>query len=242
MNRMIVAFILSTLMLSGCKKNMEYKPQDFFEGEQLEIAQLIFDGNEVKLKEKLPFINMEEINRQSKEKMTLLFWSLINSTSEKETPERLLIITDLVKAGADPLQPQQNMPGSAAESMMQADKGIWIEAILNGGLSPNARDKINNQPIIFKSFKASNTETLKVLIKNGADLNIKGLMGRTPLINALYNSDIEHIKVLLSNGADPSIKDDFNDSFTTLLDKEIKEKDNNNPYIQELIKIRVTIH
>ncbi|HBB6707480.1 TPA: ankyrin repeat domain-containing protein, partial [Serratia marcescens] len=27
---------------------MEYEPQDFFEGRQLDIAQLIYDGDEVK--------------------------------------------------------------------------------------------------------------------------------------------------------------------------------------------------
>ena len=58
---------------------------------------------------------------------------------------------------------------------MKADKGVWIQAMLEGGLSPNARDKIHNQPIIFESFEAKNTETLKVLIAYKADVNIKGL-------------------------------------------------------------------
>ncbi|MGP3060262.1 ankyrin repeat domain-containing protein, partial [Serratia marcescens] len=63
---MAMALLFTVLMMQGCKKNMEYEPQDFFEGRQLDIAQLIYDGDEVKLKEKLPSVSKEELNRQVK--------------------------------------------------------------------------------------------------------------------------------------------------------------------------------
>jgi ankyrin repeat protein len=113
--------------------------------------------------------------------------------------------------------------------------------MLDGGLSPDARDRINNQPIIFKSFQSVNTETLKALIAYKADVNIKGAMNRTPLINALYNSSTDHIKVLLANGANPLTKDDFNDSFLSLISAEISKGDKNNEYIKKLIKIKAGI-
>ena len=98
-----MALLFTVLMMQGCEKtwNMNHR---IFEGRQLEVAQLIYDGDEVKLNEKLPSISKEELNRPVKADMTLLFWSVLNAIYDKNTPKRLSIITDLVKAGADPLQ------------------------------------------------------------------------------------------------------------------------------------------
>ncbi|MGQ6161150.1 ankyrin repeat domain-containing protein, partial [Serratia sp. IR-2025] len=217
---MAMALLFTVLMMQGCKKNMEYEPQDFFEGRQLEIAQLIYDGNEVKLKEKLPTVSKEELNRPVKADMTLLFWSVLNSIYDISTPERLRIITDLVKSGADPLQPRSEGGSSPAEFVMRADKGIWIKAMLDGGLSPNSKDKVFNEPIIFETLKAKNIETLKIMFEHGADLNIRGAMNRTLLINALYQKEVDHIVFLLKNGADTSLKDSFGETFVFLIIKE----------------------
>lgn len=235
---MVLSLVLTMLLMQGCKKKMEYEPQDFFDGSQLEIAQLIYDGNEAKLKEKLSSFNIEELNHPAKEEMTLLFWSVLNSSYDNATPERLTIITDLVKAGADPLQPRTEGGSSPAEFVLQGDKGVWIKAMLDGGLPPDARDKKFNKPIIFETLKAKNIETLKVMLEYGADVNARGPMDRTLLINALYTSKIEHIEFLLEKGADPQLSDSFNENFVYLINKEISQKDSNNEYVKRLMKIR----
>ncbi|HAT4981906.1 TPA: ankyrin repeat domain-containing protein [Serratia marcescens] len=238
---LIITMVVSTLIMQGCKQGMDLQPQDYFEGKQLDIAAIIYEGDRQKLDKVLPTVSKETLNRPAKAEMTLLFWAINNAIFDKNTPERLKIITDLVKAGADPLQPRPEGRGSPAEYVMKADKGVWIQAMLEGGLSPNARDEINNQPIIFKSFQAVNTETLSALIDYKADVNIKGAMNRTPLINALYNSCPEHIEVLLAHGANPLAKDDFNDSFLSLISEEIAKGDKSNAYIKKLIKIKEKI-
>ncbi|BEO60577.1 ankyrin repeat domain-containing protein [Serratia marcescens] len=239
---LIITMVVSTLIMQGCKQGMDLQPQDYFEGTQLDIATIIYEGDRQKLDKVLPTVSKETLNRPAKADMTLLFWAINNAIFDKNTPERLKIITDLVKAGADPLQPRPEGRSSPAEYVMKADKGVWIQAMLEGGLSPNARDEINNQPIIFKSFQAVNTETLSALIAYKADVNIKGAMNRTPLINALYNSCPEHIEVLLAHGANPLAKDDFNDSFLSLISAEIAKGDKNNSYIKKLIKIKEKIN
>ncbi|MEN5076994.1 ankyrin repeat domain-containing protein [Serratia marcescens] len=239
---LIITMVVSTLIMQGCKQGMDLQPQDYFEGKQLDIANIIYEGDRQKLDKVLPTVSKETLNRPAKAEMTLLFWAINNAIFDKNTPERLKIITDLVKAGADPLQPRPEGRSSPAEYVMKADKGVWIQAMLEGGLSPNARDEINNQPIIFKSFQAVNTETLSALIDYKADVNIKGAMNRTPLINALYNSCPEHIEVLLAHGANPLAKDDFNDSFLSLISAEIAKGDKNNSYIKKLIKIKEKIN
>ncbi|MEN4194543.1 ankyrin repeat domain-containing protein [Serratia marcescens] len=239
---LIITMVVSTLIMQGCKQGMDLQPQDYFEGTQLDIANIIYEGDRQKLDKVLPTVSKETLNRPAKAEMTLLFWAINNAIFDKNTPERLKIITDLVKAGADPLQPRPEGRSSPAEYVMKADKGVWIQAMLEGGLSPNARDEINNQPIIFKSFQAVNTETLSTLIDYKVDVNIKGAMSRTPLINALYNSCPEHIEVLLAHGANPLAKDDFNDSFLSLISAEIAKGDKNNSYIKKLIKIKEKIN
>ncbi|MDN0027796.1 ankyrin repeat domain-containing protein [Serratia marcescens] len=238
---LIITMVVSTLIMQGCKQGMDLQPQDYFEGTQLGIANIIYEGDRQKLDKVLPTVSKETLNRPAKAEMTLLFWAINNAIFDKNTPERLKIITDLVKAGADPLQPRPEGRSSPAEYVMKADKGVWIQAMLEGGLSPNARDEINNQPIIFKSFQAVNTETLSTLIDYKVDVNIKGAMNRTPLINALYNSCPEHIEVLLAHGANPLAKDDFNDSFLSLISAEIAKGDKSNAYIKKLIKIKEKI-
>ncbi|MEL5572216.1 ankyrin repeat domain-containing protein [Serratia bockelmannii] len=239
---LIITMVVSTLIMQGCKQGMDLQPQDYFEGTQLDIANIIYEGDRQKLDKVLPTVSKETLNRPAKAEMTLLFWAINNAIFDKNTPERLKIITDLVKAGADPLQPRPEGRSSPAEYVMKADKGVWIQAMLEGGLSPNARDEINNQPIIFKSFQAVNTETLSTLIDYKVDVNIKGAMNRTPLINALYNSCPEHIEVLLAHGANPLAKDDFSDSFLSLISAEIAKGDKNNSYIKKLIKIKEKIN
>ncbi len=239
---LIITMVVSTLIMQGCKQGMDLQPQDYFEGTQLDIANIIYEGDRQKLDKVLPTVSKETLNRPAKAEMTLLFWAINNAIFDKNTPERLKIITDLVKAGADPLQPRPEGRSSPAEYVMKADKSVWIQAMLEGGLSPNARDEINNQPIIFKSFQAVNTETLSTLIDYKVDVNIKGAMNRTPLINALYNSCPEHIEVLLAHGANPLAKDDFNDSFLSLISAEIAKGDKNNSYIKKLIKIKEKIN
>ena len=218
---LIITMVVSTLIMQGCKQGMDLQPQDYFEGTQLDIATIIYEGDRQKLDKVLPTVSKETLNRPAKADMTLLFWAINNAIFDKNTPERLKIITDLVKAGADPLQPRPEGRSSPAEYVMKADKGVWIQAMLEGGLSPNARDEINNQPIIFKSFQAVNTETLSTLIAYKADVNIKGAMNRTPLINALYNS--------------------CPDSFLSLISAEIAKGDKSNAYIKKLIKIKEKI-
>ncbi|BEO76610.1 TPA: ankyrin repeat domain-containing protein [Serratia marcescens] len=206
---MAIALLFTVLMVQGCNKSMEYEPQDFFEGRQLDIAQLIYDGDEVKLKEELPSISKEELNRPVKADMTLLFWSVLNSIYDKNTPERLKIITDLVKSGADPLQPRPEGGSSPAEFVMKADKGIWVKAMLDGGLPPNAKDKVFNQPIIFQTIKAKNPETLKVMLDYGADINTRDSLGNTLLISSLDSHSFDHTIILLERGADSKIKGKF---------------------------------
>lgn len=227
----------------GCEKKMEHKPQDFFEGEQLEIAQIIYDGNEPELKNKIASINSEVLNYPAKDNITLLFWSLLNAMYDNISPERLQIISDMVKAGADPLQPRPAGGSSPAEFAMRADKNVWIKALLNGGLSPNSRDKIHHEPIIFESRYARNTETLKALLDNGADIDIRDSLDQTLLMGAFISSSFEHVKLLLARGANPNPVDANGLSLLAAVTREIKDSKEGTEYnnkCKEILKLMMS--
>ncbi|BFO09316.1 hypothetical protein GGER_18260 [Serratia rubidaea] len=80
--------------------------------------------------------------------------------------------------------------------------------MLDGGLLPNSRDKVHNEPIIFEALDAKNTETLKVMLDYGADINIKDSLGDTLLINSLDSRSFDHTILLLDKGADTKVKGD----------------------------------
>lgn len=202
----VIIASISLFLIQGCNKSGDLKPGDFFEGRQLEIAEAVYDGNEQALKARLPLISKEALNRPARAEMTLLFWAMMASSGDEVPPVRAHIITDLVQAGADPLQPQPNTPGSPAEIAVKNDNAIWIKAMLEGGLSPDARDKRHNEAIIFKSVFAKNTDTLKTLLDYGADINVRDALGETVLISALDAQSYDHVILLLQRGADSSIK------------------------------------
>ena len=122
------------------------------------------EGDEPVLKKKIAMAGKEKLNHPGGAEMTLLFWSVLSASYDNATPERLQIITVLVKAGADPLQPRSKGGNSPAEFELKGDKGIWIKAMLEGGLSPNAKDKTFDEPIIFESLKARKYKHVKHIV------------------------------------------------------------------------------
>jgi ankyrin repeat protein len=191
------------IMIQGCKQDMELNPQDYFSGQQLELAKSIEEGNVDVVKTLAPDT---DLNKPGKQDMTLLFWALGNAINDKKTLPHLQIITLLVKAGADPLQPRPQGKSSPAEFALKGDSADWINAMLDGGLSPNVKDKVFHEPIIFQSIKAKNTETLEAMLNRGADVNSTNSLGKTLVFDALDNQSYDHVLLLLDRGADPSIK------------------------------------
>lgn len=204
--KMLLAVALCVpFLILGCKQNMELNPKDYFSGQQLVLAEVIAKGDEQSVQK---LVTHTDLNKPGKHEMTLLFWALGNAINEKKTAEQLNIVTTLVKAGADPLQPRSNGKYSPAEFVLNADSGVWIKALLDGGLSPDAKDKTFDKPIIFQSIKAKNTETLKVMLDYGANVNTVNSLGSTLLFEAFDYHSYDHVFLLLERGANPEIRAD----------------------------------
>lgn len=131
MNKLFVSFfvILFSLLIQGCKQDMDLNPQDYFSGQQLVLAEDIQHGDIDGVEKLAP---QTDLNKPGKQDMTLLFWALGNSINDNKTPSRLKIVTLLVKSGADPLQPRPQGKSSPAEFVLNADSADWINALLDG--------------------------------------------------------------------------------------------------------------
>ncbi|KAB0874900.1 ankyrin repeat domain-containing protein [Cronobacter muytjensii] len=222
-------------LVQGCKQNMDLKSEDYFSGQQLPLARAIEkgDSNEV-----TKLASETDLNKPGKEDMTLLFWSVMNSINDKKTPEHLKVITVLVKAGADPLQPRPQGKSSPAEYVLMADSGDWIKAMLDGGLSPDAKDKTFDKPIIFQTLEAKNTDTLKTMLDAGANINVTDSLGNTLLIDALDYGKHDHVLLLLERGADPEIHGKFGWTMGNQLQRLLAGAEEGSEHYQSLNEIK----
>ncbi|RXW30934.1 ankyrin repeat domain-containing protein [Enterobacter cloacae] len=230
----IVALFL-TFMVQGCKEDMGLNPNDYFTGQQLLLAESIEKGDAQNVKN---LAAQTDLNKPGEHEMTLLFWALGNAMNEKKTADQLNIVTLLVKAGADPLQPRSKGKSSPAEFVLMADSGVWIKALLDGGLSPNAKDKTFDKPIVFQSIKAKNTETLKVMLDYGADINTVNSLGSTLLFEALNYHAYDHVFLLLERGADPEIRADNGWTMVNQLQRLLNVEEKDSDEYKMLIKIK----
>ncbi len=227
--------LLFTIMIQGCKQNMDLNPQDYFSGQQLVLAKAIEHGEVDEVKKLAP---ETDLNKPGQQDMTLLFWALSNAINDKKTAPQLEIITDLVKTGADPLQPRPAGGSSPAEFVLKGDSGDWIRAMLDGGLSPDARDKIHHQPILFETIKAKNTETLKAMLDHGANVNITDSLGNTLLIEAFDFGEYDHVLLLLERGADPDFRGKGGWTMGYQLQRFLNRSKASDEHYQDLIKIK----
>ena len=67
------------------------------------------------------------------------------------------------------------------------------------------REGVNEQ--MLQATEQKETDTVKELIKKGANINAQDSKGRTAVMIATYNNDVETAKVLIDAGADVNIQD-----------------------------------
>ena len=87
-----------------------------------------------------------------------------------------------------------------------------IRAELQKEANPNAKDRVGNTALMLAT-KNPNPEVVSLLLKAGADVNVKDMDGGTALIwSVTPNSTSEVLSTLLKAGADSNAKDNNNKS------------------------------
>ncbi|MEF2096451.1 ankyrin repeat domain-containing protein [Bacillus sp. CFBP9009] len=65
---------------------------------------------------------------------------------------------------------------------------------------------------LIQAVERKETERIRSLIEQGADINTQDSEGRTATMIATYNNDVETAKILIEAGADVNIQDDMKNS------------------------------
>ena len=118
---------------------------------------------------------------------------------------------ELLSKGADPNYRDENGdPQFRPVVMEQAavnKNSMFLQLCLESGANPDILDGYKSSPVIFQAAKHSRLENVKLLVKHGANINVRNKNGSTPLHTAIAvkNYDIAHFLVL--NGASLKTED-----------------------------------
>lgn len=220
-------------LMPGCSSARTYSPQTYFSGEQLVLAKAIRQGDPLEVEKLARASTREMLNRPGKEDMTLLFFALQSAFGEK--PQALQIITTLVKNGADPFQEVPNF-GSVLGVSLRAESPLYVKALLDAGISPNAVE--GSTPILFDTVSEHTASTMNLLLDYGADINKTDSLGNTALMKALTSMQLDQVVYLLNRGANPNFVNINGVSFAGQLQFQIGRQQDGSPAQKKMFEIR----
>jgi hypothetical protein len=86
-----------------------------------------------------------------------------------------------------------------------------VKKCLVKGLNPDIKEGLLNNPILYIATSKGYKDIVELLLKYGADPNIKN-NDATPLLLASSRGDKEIVELLLNHGADPNFKNKYDDT------------------------------
>lgn len=90
--------------------------------------------------------------------------------------------------------------------------GDIVELMINRGADVDAKSYGETPLLKVAGRKVNDVALAKILLANGADVNVQDTQGNTPLYHAIMNKNGKMIKLLLDNGADMYIRNKRGDS------------------------------
>jgi N-acyl-D-amino-acid deacylase len=87
-------------------------------------------------------------------------------------------------------------------AVIRAGDGDGLKALLDAGVSPNARDSKDVTPLMYAAAAGSVAE-MRVLAEHGADVNAQNAFGSTALMWSV--SDVQKVRLLVGHGADVNL-------------------------------------
>jgi len=127
------------------------------------------------------------------------------------------IVKAMIKAGAD-LELENGELNTALMIAVGADDLQMMQLLIGSGavVKPSASKK-GHEVLHTAAYHSNNMETLKMLLKTGANVNGRDEDGNTPLLYAVWRANSKNegaekmpelIILLLSSGADPNAKNE----------------------------------
>jgi ankyrin repeat protein len=148
-----------------------------------------------------------------------------------EEPQKLQVVTALLKAGADALIESPPKDGSILSLVALRAEGpgrtAFLKAVLDGGVNPNVEEYYKaGEPYLFRFANQDTPDSLKLMVERGANVNARDSLGKSALYYAISTFSLDEVNYLLDHGADPKVVDKQGVSFASYVhDMVLRQKD-----------------
>jgi uncharacterized protein len=207
-------------------------PDRFFTGPQLDLARAIEAGNATSVRALAP---KTDLKTPGKDDMTLLMFAMMRASDQD--PERLRIVSDLVRAGADVHQVVPEL-GTALDMALVAKKPGFLGALLDAGMPPDAKAGAGHTPALHRAATEDTVDHMRLLLDRGADVNARDTLGTPAITYALRGMQLDQVEELLDRGADPRAVNQLGQSFPNVLEQLMARQLPGSPALQKMTEIR----
>jgi hypothetical protein len=181
-----------------------YPPEDFFSGEQLQLAVAIRDADLGRVHVLAPRTDLATLGKKNASILSFAVQEVVPVKADAANV-RFHIVTELVRDGAKPEQSFGDNDDSVAFLAARADTPNLLKALLAGGMSPDLRFD-GDSPLIFATCKDNLLPQLKTLVEHKANVNLTDSLHETALFEATRLRQWDIVDYLLAHGADTSVK------------------------------------
>lgn len=215
------------------KRLNDMTAEEFFESDvYISLAKAVEVGDTSEIK-RLAKSEMN-INHVGKEGMTLLMWSILKQSEAG--------LAALLEYDADP-----NITTEKYNAMRMAvilDNSNYLQLLIESGGDVNTENSKTGRTIIFEAALHDRIENIKILCKNGADINHRNVSGNSVLQDSISSKSYKTALELLKLGIDPTIENrwgyDALDALKQFGDKGVdKNSENYKYYLLLMNKIKI---
>ncbi|WP_424406615.1 ankyrin repeat domain-containing protein [Pasteurella sp. PK-2025] len=177
MKRFFFIFMLC-IGLGGCMDNSY--PLDGFSEEQKVLVKAIKAADVEKVKSLAKVTDLELKSEQSIPILTAAMFEAMGDLKSDKPTRHLQVITELVRAGA-PVDKRGDFGETPLSLALMQEHPALLRAMLEGGLDPNFRiqNSHSGTPIMFRVLSNYKLESVKLLVKYGADMDLMLSNGET---------------------------------------------------------------
>lgn len=179
-----------------------YTASDFFTGPQLEMAEAIERNDMDTLRQGAE--QGIDLHARGDKQINLMWFALLKENSDA--------VKTLVELGVHPNESPVEGGGTPLGQALHHKDTRYLEAMLDGGLSPN--DDTDNDgkgkdyPLIFSAITSGTLEHVKLLVERGANINyrLQEGVGSNPFDSSTTSTKPELAIYLIEQGAEPNIR------------------------------------
>lgn len=175
---------------------MTLAPERFFDGPQLALAQAIQRGDLAAVRALAPQTDLRAYGAQQ---TTLLHYALHEALSRDAG--RLDVMRELVACDPAIVHLRGARIGTVYEVALGSIYPDFLEALLDGGVSPDARAYDDSVPGIMAAALDGRIGTVRLLLDRGAQVDARNDVGDTAAFRALTGLHLDVLDVLLERGA-----------------------------------------